>query len=168
MKRPLTTVLLAFGLTAAPGLGALAQQAAAPPVPVKAAPAKSTAAVANGAAHESSGAPLDTRKPLDRYITLEPLLLSIIRHQDVHKIVSLLVTVELADPEKRYDLELRLPILRDAYISNLTRLLSLGFYDNRNIDIALVKRRLLAVSRKVLGQGVVRDVLITNVLERAV
>lgn len=107
-----------------------------------------------------------TRAP--RYITLAPLLVSVIRHNDVRKLVTLMITLELADAEKRVDVERLMPRLRDAYISDLQRLFSLGLYDNRTVDLVLVKKRLFALSRKVMGAGVVKDVLILNAMERAV
>jgi hypothetical protein len=104
----------------------------------------------------------------ERYLTLAPLLLSIVHHNDVQKLVTLVVTLELADRSQRVEVERLMPRLRDAYLTDLTKLFSLGLYDTRNIRLTVIKQRLRIASERVLGPGVVRDVLILNSMERAV
>lgn len=104
----------------------------------------------------------------ERYLTLAPLLVSVIHHDDVEKLVSLIVTVELTDRSKRIDVERLMPRLRDAYLSDLTKMFSLLPFGRHSINLPLVKRQLRAASDRVLGQGVVRDVLVLNAVERPV
>jgi hypothetical protein len=103
-----------------------------------------------------------------RYVSLSPLLVSVIRHSDVHKLVTLLITIELEGPDKRAKVEDLMPRLRDGFISDLQRVFGTGIYDDRTVDLVLVKKRLLAISRKIVGAGVVHDVLILNAMERGV
>jgi hypothetical protein len=124
-----------------------------------------------GTMNEAIPPPLEEsgRTVLDqRYVTLAPVLLSVIRHDDVHKLVTLMITLELGQPGQRTEVELQMPRLRDAYISDLQRLLSLGIYDNRPIDLVLIKKRLLAISQRMMGKDTIRDVLILNAMERGI
>jgi len=103
-----------------------------------------------------------------RYVSLAPLLVSVIRHNDVRKLVTLMITIELEGPDKRSKVEDLMPRLRDGYISDLQRVFGTGIYDDRTVDLPLVKKRLLAISRKIVGAGVVHNVLILNAMERGV
>jgi hypothetical protein len=103
-----------------------------------------------------------------RYVSLAPLLVSVIRHNDVRKLVTLMITIELEGPDKRSKVEDLMPRLRDGYISDLQRVFGTGIYDDRTMDLPLVKKRLLAISRKIVGAGVVHNVLILNAMERGV
>jgi len=103
-----------------------------------------------------------------RYVSFAPLLVSVIRHNDVRKLVTLMITIELEGPDKRSKVEDLMPRLRDGYISDLQRVFGTGIYDDRTVDLPLVKKRLLAISRKIVGAGVVHDVLILNAMERGV
>jgi len=103
-----------------------------------------------------------------RYVSLAPILVSVIRHNDVRKLVTLMITVELEGPDKRSKVEDLMPRLRDGFIGDLQRVFGTGIYDDRTADLPLLKKRLLAVSQKIVGAGVVRDVLILNELERGV
>jgi flagellar basal body-associated protein FliL len=131
---------------------------------------RGTAAEGGGAAGQAAPGPASNASgdQARRYITLAPLLVSVIRHDDVHKLVTLIITLELADPDKRAEIEHRMPLLRDAFLTDLQWLFGLGLYDDRTVDLERIKARLLAISQRVMGQGVIHDVLILNAFERAV
>jgi len=148
-------LIVLAGLASAPAWGADAP-----------APAAKTAEPRAPVSHPSP-TPFDPIKKLDaRYLSLTPLLLSVIRHNEVTKLVTLMVTLELVQPDIKPKVEQMMPVLRDAYITDLQKVLSLGIYDHRTVDLVVIKKRLLTVSQKVLGEGMINDVLILNAFER--
>ena len=74
----------------------------------------------------------------------------------------MLLVVNLEVGSKRDIARVRemLPRLRDAFVTELHALAATRSPDQRLINVGRVKARLIAGAHKVLGPGVVRDVLV--------
>ncbi len=100
------------------------------------------------------------------YYTLRPFTMSIVRDGRIARHVSLLVTLEtrgLANKDKILEARKR---LQDAFFRDLHGVMSIRRKDGKSFKASVLKKRLMAVSKRVLGEDIVRDILIEIALER--
>lgn len=104
-----------------------------------------------------------------QFVELDPLLLPIIDERGVTQTVSLVISLEVPDAKKAEEVKNLAPRLKDAYIQDMYGVL------NRNvalkggvIQVSMIKARLNKVSQKVLGEGMVNDVLLQVVQQRPI
>ncbi len=102
---------------------------------------------------------------LPEYVEIDPLILPLIQDGQVTHHVTLKVIVEVAAGEKERVL-LAKRQLTDAYLSELYGLLALRFVRRQPNALPLLRRRLLAVSERLLGPGIVGDILISEPARR--
>ena len=100
------------------------------------------------------------------YYTLQPFTVPIVRDGRIAKHVSFVITLEtsgLANKDKILEARKR---LRDSFLQDLHGVLSIRRKDGRSFKTSVLKKRLMAVSKRVLGEDIVRDILIENALVR--
>ncbi len=98
--------------------------------------------------------------PTVHFVELAPLILPVINSHGVTQMVSLVVAVEVDSQEKADQVTKYSPRLTDAYLSDLYGSFSYNATEGGIIPIAYVKKRLNAMSTKILGEAVVSDVLV--------
>ena len=113
------------------------------------------------AMEEQSGLLMSTR-----YIRLQPMVLPIIREGRVILHLTLVMIVELDEPMQREELDQVLPPLTDAIFTELHSLFSLRYVQERGYDLPFVKERIYRVSERVLGEGILKAVLIQSMNKR--
>ena len=100
------------------------------------------------------------------YYTLQPFTVPIVRDGRIARHVSLLVTLEtrgVANKDKILEARKR---LRDSFLRDLHGVMAIRRKDGRPFKTSVLKKRLMAVSKRVLGADIVRDILIEIALER--
>ena len=100
------------------------------------------------------------------FVELNPLILPVINKYGATSMVSLVVAVEVASEENAAKVKKYQPRLADAYLSDLYGSLSNKVPDNGIVPIAYLKERLNVMSKKVLGDHVVNDVLVQVMQKR--
>ena len=95
-----------------------------------------------------------------QFVELSPLILPVINKQGVTQVISLVVALEVDSQEKADKVTKYQPRLTDAYLSDLYGAFSHKMPDSGIVPIAYLKERLNAMSTKVLGEHVVKDVLV--------
>lgn len=131
--------------------------------------AKVVAAILVGVVLLISGSALAVEQPKVRgpvFVQLAPISLPVFDGGEVIRQASLVLSLELAKGKSENDIAEKRPILRDAFIGALY-----AFYDRRHsedrvIDAEAIKTRLQKAANRVLGPGVVQDVLIQQAFER--
>lgn len=106
--------------------------------------------------------------PTLHFVELSPLILPIINDRGVSQTLSLIVSVEVDSEEKVAQVKKYSPRLTDAFLTDLYG--SFGQVANANggvVPILFIKERLNKLSAKVLGEGVVSDVLLQVMQRRA-
>ena len=107
--------------------------------------------------------------PAAQYVELDPLILPIVDKTGVTQTLSLVVMIEVGTPEAAAKVEELAPRLNDAYIQ--------GMYGTLNkhealqggvVQVGMLKEKLNGISHKVLGEGVVNDVLLQVVQQRGI
>ncbi|HTK83840.1 MAG TPA: flagellar basal body-associated FliL family protein [Patescibacteria group bacterium] len=103
-----------------------------------------------------------------KYVNLDPLSLPIIDDKGVTSNVSIVVALQVEDEKSVNEIKKQMPRLIDAYIQNMY-----GMLNKREalkggvVQVGLVKDRLNQITKKVLGDDMVDDVLLQVVSQRA-
>lgn len=102
------------------------------------------------------------------FVKMDPLTLPVINKSGVVQIVNISITLEVEDAEKAKEIEKFAPRLKDAYIQDMYGSLgaATSLTPNGVLEVNIVKKRLNAVTQKVLGNDSVRDVLLQAVQQR--
>lgn len=104
-------------------------------------------------------------EPLPEFEEIDSLSIPVIRNGKVKKFVLLKVAVELTDGDYRSRVQSYMPRLKDAYLRELH-----GYFATVPVDdpvnVRAVTVRLMRASARVLGKGVVKDILVQGVYER--
>lgn len=104
-----------------------------------------------------------------QYVELAPLILPIIDEYGVSQTVSLVVSLEVTDPYNVDKIKKMTPRLKDAYIQDMYGALNKhAALKNGVVQVSKLKKRLSKISDKVMGEGVVNDVLLQVVNQRPI
>ncbi|MAO93188.1 MULTISPECIES: flagellar basal body-associated FliL family protein [unclassified Hwanghaeella] len=103
--------------------------------------------------------------PDTRLIELDPLRIPVIRGGVVVNYVILNVTLETIGPDNEAFAQKLMPRLRNAFLTDLNGYFAVVPVEDR-ILVKSLKRRMLVISGRVLGRGVVNDVLIQNAFKQ--
>ena len=95
-----------------------------------------------------------------QFVELNPLILPVINKKGVTQVISLVVALEVDSQEKADKVAKFQPRLTDAYLSDLYGTFSHKMPENGVVPIDYLKKRLNLMSSKILGEHVVRDVLV--------
>lgn len=125
---------------------------------------KQTSKDKNKAEKERSKAETDA---MVSFVKMDPLTLPVVDKTGVVQIVNISITLEVEDAEKAKEVERFAPRLKDAYIQDMYGALSSTSAMTQGVvDVEAVKKRLNAVTEKIMGEDVVRDVLLQAVQQR--
>lgn len=93
------------------------------------------------------------------YVDFGILIVPVIQDREIKKQVEMIVRLEVPASAKSL-VATNLPRLQHAYLQDMMGYLSLSLRDGQQIDVEAVRKRLLAVGDKVMGQGQIKDVII--------
>jgi flagellar protein FliL len=104
-----------------------------------------------------------------QYVELDPLLLPIVDKNGVSQVVSLVVALEVNDAAGAEKVKEMTPKLKDAFIQDMYGILNkYAALENGVVQVSMIKKRLNEVTRKVMGEDTVNDVLLQVVQQRPV
>ncbi len=107
------------------------------------------------------------RKKNHEFVELDTLILPIIDEHGVNQIVSFVVMIEVENAAAAKQVEAMTPRLKDAYIQDMY-----GILNKREalrggvVQVGVIKDRLNQVTRQVLGENAVEEVLLQVVQQR--
>ncbi len=103
------------------------------------------------------------------YVELDPLILPIIDNNGVSQTVSVVVALELKGTFARARAETLEPKLKDAFIQDMYGVLNKhAALKGGVLQVGMLKKRLTHVSKKILGEDDVNDVLLQVVQQRPI
>lgn len=103
-----------------------------------------------------------------KYVHLDPLTLPVIDDNGVSSNVSIVVDLEVMDQKNVEPIRKQLPRLIDAYIQDMYGVLNKrAALKGGVVQVGMVKERLNAITKRVLGDNMVEDVLLQVVSQRA-
>ena len=104
-------------------------------------------------------------RPVPLFVDFDPLVLPIIRDGQVTQHLTFTIILEVTDSLDRSQVYRYKPHLNDAYLSELHALYSHRLIQDRTDVEQLLGKRLLMVSRRILGTESVNQVLV-SILDR--
>lgn len=114
----------------------------------------------HGGAKESAG---------HEFVELSPLVLPIVDSSGVTQTVSIVVVIEVEGSGNAGLVTSLEPRLKDAYIQDLYGVLNRhAALKGGVLQVQVIKDRLLQISNRVMGEGVVQDVLLQVVQQRPI
>jgi hypothetical protein len=105
-------------------------------------------------------------EPETAYVPLDLLFAPVVREREIRGYVLLSLQLELADSYDLNLVHLRMAPLRDAFIRDLHTQALLRRSGEPSVNVYRVKKRFMLISERVMGAGVVIDVLIQSAMER--
>ena len=100
------------------------------------------------------------------FLMLPTMTVPVFEGNEVSRQASLVLALELEPGRTETDIAPFRPRLMDALLSELTRIFEQRSSEERLIDAPALKPKLLEVSRRVVGDGLVKDVLVQQAFER--
>jgi flagellar basal body-associated protein FliL len=100
------------------------------------------------------------------YMQLEGITVPKIQGNTVERLLTYILVVEFADAETRERAKLIMPRLMDAFVRDLHILSSRPGTAEEGVDLAVVKRYLIASGGRVMGPDAVKDVLVERTIAR--
>ena len=103
------------------------------------------------------------------FVQLDPLILPVIDGHGVTQTISVVVSIECADDKAQDNVANKKPVLTDAYLQDLYGTLSKkDAMPDGTLQVGKLKARLNKITQGVMGDGVVKDVLIQVVQQHPV
>jgi len=104
-------------------------------------------------------------KPEPAYVPLPPLIISLIQEGEVTHHVTMQLTLQLYDSWDQEITDRNMARLRDAFLHEMHALFAMRIVRQAGFESPLVRKRLVALCDRLLGEGVVADILLRE-LER--
>jgi flagellar protein FliL len=118
--------------------------------------------------HGAKGQHGEEAKP-PTYVKLDPLVVPIMDAEGVAQVISMVISFEVKDEEQAKKVEDLKPRIKDAFITNMYGMLNQkAALDNGVVKISYVKKRLTDLTDKVMGAGVVDNVLLQMVQQNPI
>ncbi len=103
----------------------------------------------------------------EEYVVLKPIIVPVLQGDAVRSQFAVIVMLELADIDKRRDVVLLKPRLRDRLFRELLQMVTFRASSARMPRIGALKRRLFAATLDVMGPGLVKSLLLWQAYHRA-
>lgn len=111
----------------------------------------------------------DVAEPDPQFVDFDPILVPVIEDGQVTRHVTLQIMLQVSSQEVGDHLIDQAPRLNDAFLADLYGNLHEGSgVRDGVVNLDQVKRRLMSVSKSVVGEGKVREVLVQMVAERPI
>ncbi|HEY0526270.1 MAG TPA: hypothetical protein VGD08_22945 [Stellaceae bacterium] len=101
------------------------------------------------------------------FVKLAPIVLPVFNGESVVRQAGVVLALELEKSRTEADVAPQRPRLMNAFIGDLVELYEQRQGADRVIDAAAIKERLQKTAERVLGPGIVHEVLIQQAFERA-
>ena len=100
------------------------------------------------------------------YMQLDPITATIFRDQQPAGVFTAALTLEIANEDVRTDIFQARRRLRDAMFQELHAMFEREEHTGRKVNVDAVKRRMLLVANRELGEGMVVDVLVETLMRK--
>lgn len=103
------------------------------------------------------------------FVQLDPLVLPIIDADGISQMVSLVIVLQVGDEKQKASVEGQMFRIKDAYIQDMYGSLNKHVAVKDGVlQVDVLKKKLAAANDRVLGEGVVSDVLLQVVQQRRI
>ncbi|HEY0901545.1 MAG TPA: flagellar basal body-associated FliL family protein [Micavibrio sp.] len=103
------------------------------------------------------------------FVQMDPLVLPIIDADGISQMVSLVIVLQVGDEKQKASVEGQMFRIKDAYIQDMYGSLNKHVAVKDGVlQVDILKKKLSAANDRVLGEGVVSDVLLQVVQQRRI
>ena len=103
------------------------------------------------------------------FVEMDPLILPIIDADGISQMVSLVIVLQVHDEKQKAEVASQMFRIKDAYIQDMYGSLNKHVaVKDGVIQVSVLKEKLTAANNRVLGEGVVSDVLLQVVQQRPI
>ena len=102
-----------------------------------------------------------------RHLQLLPFNVPVIRNNKLEFILSIGVTIEVKGAENKTKIMDQTRQLRDAFLRDLHGIASIQRADGKVLDANVVKSRLMTISTRMFGPGIVENILVYGITSRS-
>lgn len=103
------------------------------------------------------------------YVEMDPLVLPIVDANGISQMVSLVIVLQVHDDQQKAVVSAQMPRIKDAYIQDMYGVLNQHVaVKDGVIQVSIIKEKLTTATDRVLGEGVVSDVLLQVVQQRPI
>ena len=100
-----------------------------------------------------------------RFIDLEPLIVPIFHGDEIVATIQISVKLEAVGAANETRINRIKPRLNDAYIKDLYSFIPRLLRNQERVNVFIIKKRLQMVSDKLLGEGIISDVLVQSITD---
>ncbi len=99
------------------------------------------------------------------YINMEPLVIPVIQGSQAVATIQIQIKLQAAGKEKAFEIKRLMPKISDLFIRDLYAFIPRLLKDKERIDVAILKARLMLMTERKLGKGLLQDILIQSVVD---
>ena len=104
-----------------------------------------------------------------QFLELTPLVLPVVNERGINQVVSLVISIQVPSESKLKQVTEQQPRLQDAYIQGMYGMLNEhAALKGGVLQVGMIKDRLNKISKRVMGDGVVDDVLLQVVQQHKI
>jgi len=122
----------------------------------------------NGVEQTHKTAKKKKHKKKSKYYEMSPLFLPMLDANGVRQIVSMSITLMVPNDKAMEIVKYMEPRLKDAYIQNLYGIFNRKVAESGIIPIETLKDKLNSVSKEILGEEIVEEVLLQVLIQRRI
>lgn len=110
----------------------------------------------------AAAAALRAREPV--FVQLEPLNVPVLRTDNRRYIYAIAMTMQVHDEKAKEQVQQQMPRIRDAFLRQVNGQPLEGKAGTDAVDLDLLKRKLHGQAAKIVGEGIVEDLLFHRVV----
>ena len=97
---------------------------------------------------------------------MEPLAIPIFRGNRVAATIQIQIKLETDNKDKAEEIREKMPIITDAFVRDLHSFMPRLLKAKERIDVLIIKQRLQMISDKVVGKGMISNVLVQSLIDQ--
>ncbi len=108
---------------------------------------------------------VETPKEEPIYIDMEPIVIPVIQGAQAVATIQIQIKLLAAGKDNASEVKRLMPKISDLFIRDLYAFIPRLLKDKERIDVATLKARLLLMTERKLGKGLLQDVLVQSVID---
>ncbi len=113
----------------------------------------------------ADAAPVAAPKEEPVYVDMAPIVIPVIQGAQAVATIQIQIKLQADGKEKAIEIKRLMPKISDLFISDLYAFIPRLLKDQERIDIATLKARLMLMTERKLGKGLLEDILVQSVVD---
>lgn len=100
------------------------------------------------------------------FVDMDPLAIPVFQGNKVAATIQILVKLETNSEDNAAIIRDRMPVITDAFVRDLHSFMPRLLKAKERVDVLIIKQRLKMVADKVVGKGLIQNVLVQSILDQ--